>query len=373
MKTIYTRSLEVSGTPYEAGYGLGKMMADYPEAKARLSPPCPEFGPEEYRKAYELFERWCPGLNEELNGFADGMETSPSQLLYYRLTWLHPRCSHLSLLPSMTENGHPLTARSYEFNDEAEDFMVIKTDIKGKYTHIGTSVLGIGRDDGLNDKGLAVTMSSCGFPVGADSHMRNPAITGLQFWAVVRIVLENCCNVEEALDLLREIPIAFNLNMILSDKDGNSALVETLDGRKAVKKIGPGTEKQYLHATNHALLEELIPYEPQAMDNSILRYEAIKSFVSSSGGNLNQESLKQFLLTPYPRGLSCPYYSDFFGTTKSMVLDPLDGTLELCWGGRIQNGWQHFSFKEPWRQETIPVQIEDRPASPSMFEFRSIL
>ena len=42
------------------------------------------------------------------------------------MTWLTPRCSHLALLPSMTASGHPMTARNYEFNDEAEDFTVIK-------------------------------------------------------------------------------------------------------------------------------------------------------------------------------------------------------------------------------------------------------
>lgn len=373
MKTIYAHSLEVSGVPYEAGYSLGKIMAGFPGIKSKLSTPLPDTGQKEYQQAYGLFERWCPELNEELKGFADGMEIQTSRLLYYSLTCLHPRCSHISLLPSMTDNSHPLTARSYEFNDEAEDFIVIKTDIKGKYTHIGTSVLGIGRDDGLNDQGLAVTMSSCGFPVGADKHMRAPAITGLQFWAIIRILLEHCRNVDEALSLLKDMPIAYNLNMILLDKDGNSALVETLDGRKAVKIIGPATDEQYLHATNHPLLDELIPYEPQAMDNSILRYETIQEFADSSKGRLNQESLKKFLLTPYPRGLSCPYYSDFFGTTKSMVLDPLEGTLELCWGGRIQNGWQHFSFEEPWNHKIAPVQIENMPASPSMFKFRSIV
>ena len=76
------------------------------------------------------------------------------------MTWLHPGCSHISLLPSMTKDGRPKVARNYEFNDAFEDFNVIKTSIQGAYTHIGTSVLGLGRDDGFNEMGLAVTMSS---------------------------------------------------------------------------------------------------------------------------------------------------------------------------------------------------------------------
>ena len=112
----------------------------------------------------------------------------------------------------MTASGHPMTARNYEFNDEAEDFTVIKTCIKGKYTHIGTSVLGIGRDDGINEMGLTVTLSSSGFPVGPLPEMRRPAVTGLQFWAVVRTLLENCRDVKEALSMLKDMPVAYNLH-----------------------------------------------------------------------------------------------------------------------------------------------------------------
>ena len=57
-------------------------------------------------------------------------------------------CSHLALLPSKSSNGHPLIARNYEFNDELEDFQLIKTSVEGKYTHMGTSVLSFGREIG---------------------------------------------------------------------------------------------------------------------------------------------------------------------------------------------------------------------------------
>ena len=67
-----------------------------------------------------------PGLTKSWPDFADALGCAPEQVLYYGMTWLTPRCSHLALLPSMTASGHPMTARNYEFNDEAEDFTVIK-------------------------------------------------------------------------------------------------------------------------------------------------------------------------------------------------------------------------------------------------------
>lgn len=370
MKTVYVQTIELTGTHYEAGFRQGERIADIPALKANYTAGFPGFGTDELSKAEKMFSDWCPGLTDELHGFADALKTPPQNIIYYAMTWLRPRCSHMVLLPSMTENGHPLVARNYEFNDEAEDFCVVKTSIKGAYTHIGTSVLGIGRDDGFNEHGLSVTMSSCGFPVGANQHMRRPAIEGLQFWAVIRTILDTCRNVKEALERLKDMPIAFNLNLILADKSANAALYETLDGQKAFKTINPSTIKQHLHATNHALLPELAGLEPLAMENSLIRCKTMEDYLKQEGP-FTITQLKQFLLTPYPQGLSCPYYNDFFGTTKSMVIDVADGSMYLCWGGREENGWQHFSINSPFTEQARAITLHNEPASPSIFELRS--
>ena len=373
MKTIHTHALELSGSSYEAGRLLGSRLASVPSLKKRLSGGFPGFGLTQFNQASQCFSRWCPGLNEELAGFADALGCAPEQVLYYGMTWLTPRCSHLALLPSMTASGHPMTARNYEFNDEAEDFTIIKTCIKGKYTHIGTSVLGIGRDDGINEMGLTVTLSSSGFPVGPLPEMRRPAVTGLQFWAVVRTLLENCRDVKEALSMLKDMPVAYNLNLIVLDREGRCALVETLDGRMAVKAIDSDSGEQALYATNHPVLEELIPYEPKAFVHSNRRYDNITAFLERHKKGITAGQLKDFFLTPYPEGLSCSYYSQFFGTTKTMVLDPVRGSLSLCWGGRPENGWHDFNFSDPFPQETAAIEIHNQTADPSIFAYRSLV
>ena len=175
MKKVYTRNTLLTGTHYEAGYRLGTQYAAIPQLKSCYTAGYPGFGTEEWEKASALFSQWCPGLNEELQGVADALKTRPQNLVYYAMTWLHPGCSHISLL---TKDGRPKVARNYEFNDAFEDFNVIKTSIQGAYIHIGTSVLGLGRDDGFNEMGLAVTMSSTSFPVGGDENMRRPPVLG---------------------------------------------------------------------------------------------------------------------------------------------------------------------------------------------------
>lgn len=367
MKSITAGTMELKGTNYEIGWSMGKLIAAKPSLKAYLTSGFPGFSVKETEEAVSLFSKWCPGLPEELCGFADALDTPAEKIIYFAMTYLRPNCSQLALLPSKTANGHPLIARSYEFNDQAEDFMLLKTSVTGKYSHIGTGVLSFGRDDGFNEQGLSVTMSSVGLPVGAPEGMRRPAVKGLQFWAVIRSLLENCRDVAEGISLVKEMPIAYNLNMILADRHGNATLVETLDGRMAFKSIDMESTEQYLYAANHPLLKDIIPSEPQAMANSLRRCEIIRACADGEE-KISVDRLKSLLLLPYPEGLCCHCYDDFFGTTKSMIIDPSEGSIELCWGGRTENGWRKYCMSEPFPNTTFEIQLENTSADPSMFQ-----
>ncbi len=362
MITVYAKCLELKGTSYEIGQTLGKTMAGIPALKAAMTAG-QKLGEDDAKRATDMFDRWCPGINEEISGIADALGVNPRQITFYAMTYLKPRCSQMAALPGITANGHTLLARSYEFSHMFDDFTLTRTGVSGKYTHIGSSVIQLGREEGLNEHGLGITMSSCGFPVGANDNMRNPALKGLQFWAVIRTLLENCKDVEEALAIIKGMPIAYNINMILADAKGNSALVETLDGRVAIIQGA----YDFLHATNHALHPEFKQYEKAAMKNSVQRYETIKRLLSSSK-RIGPDDIKTLLLKKYPDGLCCHDYDKFFGTTKSIVMDINDGRLDICWGGLAENGWQSFSVHEPLPGGTQSVKLEQEKCGPDFFD-----
>ncbi len=370
MKTMQAHTMNLAGSSYEVGCGLGQMYANIPPLKVLHTKGMQGFGDAQVKEAISLFDRWCPGLTEELNGFADALKVPLKRVFFYSMTYLLPRCSQIALLPSRTAEGKPLVARNYEFSHEAEDFVFAKTAVKGKYAHIGTTVLSFGRDDGLNEHGFSVTQSSCGFPVGAMPYMRAPALKGLMFWAVIRALLENCKDVDEALEYLGGMPIAYNINLLLADKAGNAALFETLDGKSASKRIGPDTSEQLLYATNHALLPELIPYEPKIMVHSATRYEYIAEKLADETG-VTRDALKSMLLAKYPDGLCCHYFKEYFGTTKSMVISPMDGTVELCWGGREENGWAGYDINKPLQNTTRNIELSLDKAARGTYEYQS--
>ena len=120
------------------------------------------------------------------------------------------------------------------------------------------------RDDGINEYGLAVTMTSCGIPVVDLPYMKTPCIEGLQYWIVVRALLENCRNVQEALSYIKDMPIGFHMNMIIFDKEEHAALIQTYAGKKAIRCIT--TEKALLFTTNHAVLDDDKHLESGALD-----------------------------------------------------------------------------------------------------------
>jgi len=357
MEKASVNIFELSGTNYEIGYHLGKMALNYPQCIEMQIVPPNTFTEKRAAEMTEMFDLYCPGLNEELQGFAEAIGVSRLQIVYYAMTYLTPGCSLLAVLPSLTENGHVMVARNYEFSHKMDDFTFCKTKVTGKYAHMGGSSMQFGRSEGINEFGLMVGVTSCGRPVGNMEFSRKPAVTGLQFWAVIRTLLENCKDVEEALRSLMDMPIAYNINLMLADKTGKAALFETLDGKKAVQRIDETTKKQYLHSTNHAHIPEIMELEPLAMEHSFCRYEFVKNYMDQAS-QVTENDLKEILLAKYPTGLCCHWYDDFFGTIKSLVFDVTLGKVDICWGGLGYNGWKSYSLDTEFQPSIQIVDIE---------------
>ena len=220
---------ELEGTYQE----IGKQMAKQPE-KNHIYIPAPEkFGEKEMEEAFQLYDRYCPGIREELEGYAQEAGIAVRDIAYTWMTYLVPGCSGLILTGKKTDDGHTKIARNYEFTLEDEDLKLYRT---APAENMPTFRLyrGLRQDRGINGKGLAVSMTSLWFPVSNLPGMRAPVLKGLQFWAVIRSLLENCGDAKEALEKVMEMPIAYNINLFLADCSGTGILFETMNGEKAL-------------------------------------------------------------------------------------------------------------------------------------------
>lgn len=362
----------LKGNSYEIGRTLGRLCKSYISSHDSILIKEPYLTKEDELQMCKLFDEFCPGINDEIKGFAEVLNVPPVQVLYYAETYLCPGCSQIVLLPSVSANGHMLLARNYDFKDGIEEMSIITTKVDGKNAHVASSAWIFGRGDGINDKGLAVSQSGVGIPVTRNmANTSRAAIKGLQFWAVIRTVLENCSSVDEAIKWTKDMPIAFNINMIVADKNGNAALIETFDGRKAVKKIGIESSEQYLCATNHAHLPELKQYTPMVLRNSVSRQSIIDNFVSGKS-SITTEDLEWILSEQYPVGLNCRYYDYFFGTLRSQIIDINEGTMSVRWGTPGMNEWSTYRIDDEECFTTIPVKLIKEAAPDDFYKMISL-
>ena len=350
---IITRTSELTGTYRTIGRQLTK---DCGEQIISFMKSGEELSRTDMHEITGLLDRWCPGLNDELQGFADASGVPVAKVAYYAGTYLRPSCSQIAISAQKSANGHPILARSYEYHHDLEEFTLARTCADGKNAHIGTCVMMFGREEGINDKGLAVAMSM--------NTGRKIKSRGMMYWAALRSVLENCSSVDEAISFLKEMPIAYNMNMLLADH-GKMALYETMDGENAFRYAIPG--ELSLSATNHPLLEPIIKIYPYAAIHSLQRHERIHAFLSEHP-TVHISQFKKFLLTPYPEGLSCIYYEDYFGTTKSIVMDIEEKTLELCWGGQEENSWNRYELSQSLTPQQREIQLTMGRGNPDIYK-----
>lgn len=345
------------GTNYEVGIKIGEWVKKNPPLMAKIMLPKDIYPENKYREIKNILATFCPGINEEIKGFASALEIEPKQVLFYAATYLERGCSLMGLLPSKTIDGHLLMGRNYDFNDEMEEMCFAYTAIKGKYSYIGSTLNLFGRSDGMNEHGLAVCKASNGLPVGNFEGGQKAGITGFSFWIAVRSILENCKNINEAIHWVLKAPIGYNLNLMLADRSGKIAIMQMIDGHKSYKIIQENSTENYLSCTNHTTLEEIKPYEKIVIESSIIRNNAIKNIFNKKQ-LISKKDMKKLLSTCYPDGLCCHYYKEFFGTLRSMIFDVTDKKIEISFGAPDQNAWLTFRL-EPFTQQTINVVLPD--------------
>jgi predicted choloylglycine hydrolase len=352
----------LKGDAYQIGKTQAEAIKYIPQFVGFLSSGAGKFSDEQYRQVSSQMEYFCPGINEEMQGFAEGLGIPLVDLVYYAYTYLPKgKCSHFALLPSRTKEGKMLIGRSYEFGVETEDMRLCTMHVNNKYAFIGSSLIFFGFTEGMNEHGLVVTMTAGGMPVGLEPGMRTPIQDGFQFWFVVRAVLERCKTVDEAVRLIMEIPTCGNPNLLVADKSGEAALIEVFGDHKAVKKIDAQSSDQMIASTNHYTLPEMLAFRDPIWVNSQTRYDAIQSRLGGSQ-KVNYETIKSLLSDEYPKGLACHYYEEWFGTLRSMIFDPQAGEIEMCFGSPVGGVWHQIDFNTPMNSYPIQLPLMKMPS-----------
>ena len=124
-------------------------------------------------------------------------------LSMWRLPAFAVGCSQL-VMPG----EHPTLLRNYDYDQTLFEAVIASTDYSGSRRVLGTSDMLWGLLDGMNEDGLAVSLTFGGRPDVGE---------GFGIPIVLRYVLETCATVPQAISALRRIPVSQSYNVALVD------------------------------------------------------------------------------------------------------------------------------------------------------------
>lgn len=258
------------------------------------------------KKVMEILMDFSPNLLEELGGIAQGLEMELETIirLYsgYNLNFPSMGCTAFA--------NEDYYVRNYDFSPEIYDARLVFSKPIGGYASVGFSQQVVGRLDGMNEKGLVVGL-----------HFVNDKYKGEGFLAttIVRMLLEQCKCIKEAIDLITKIPHKYCYNYSIIDSSGEGVIVEATPGKQCVIFETP------LMCTNHFESKDLQNKNMKEIQKSIIRKEYISSQFT---GKLSPiAAYHHFNDGNSP--LFAKNYQEYFGTLHTVVYSPKDLSLTI--------------------------------------------
>jgi predicted choloylglycine hydrolase len=282
-----------------------------------------------------MLETWMPELVptfERLVALAGGDPLAARFLSMYRPPAFVVGCSQAAF----TGDGGPVLARNYDYAPSRAEGIVYETAWTGRRV-IGMSDCLWGLLDGVNDAGLAASLTFGGRPVVGD---------GFGIPLVIRYVLEVCTDVSGACRVLSQVPVHAAQNVTLLDRSGDFATVRLSPDRKPEVLAVPV-------ATNHQRRGDW-PQYARAVD-TFGRERRLLELLRTPG--MTRERLVRAFVEP-------PLYRTAFGsglgTLYTAVYFPAAGRVEYRWPERsaVQSFGRFVERRHTQRYADAPLERE---------------
>jgi predicted choloylglycine hydrolase len=282
-----------------------------------------------FRRLWPAYRRWWlsegemarPSYLECRNAIRDHM---PEMLeLYDRLAELAGGGDHAARFLSVYSpppylagcsqavwpGDEPLLVRNYDYNPRSFDAVALRTNWMGRRV-LGISDSLIGLLDGINDGGLAVSLTFGG---------RRVVGSGFGIPIVLRYILQSCTTVDEAAAVLQRIPSHMAYNVTVLDGTNRHKTVYVGPDRPAtVTDAAAATNHQHeVEWSDHARATGSVEREAFLLER-LLRYP---------------ESEQKFVAAFQRPPLYSLKFDRGFGTLYTAAYRPAAGTLELQWPG----------------------------------------
>lgn len=157
--------------------------------------------------------------------------------------------------------------------------------------------------DGMNEKGLCTSIMA----LPKQASQRQTELPDVGTTIIMRLWLDRCANVSEALELLSTVDVRHDASVgsgyhyMIADAQGNCAVVEfDKDGDWETMIVHKDPSKEWMHVTNHLLAEKYYTTVPDPVvgnphSKSWWRYETVASYMQEHDGVLTLEQAQECL------------------------------------------------------------------------------
>jgi predicted choloylglycine hydrolase len=244
------------------------------------------------------------GVYDRLVDLAGGGDVAARMLTLYKPPPYLAGCSQAAIA-----GPDPVLVRNYDYAPSRFEGVVQAT-AWGKHRVIGMSDCLWGLLDGMNDAGLAVSLTFGGRRVLGD---------GFGIPVVVRYLLETCATVAEAREALAHVPVNLAHNLTLVDCSGEAATALLSPDR-------PPVWRAEAVATNH---QGAVEWEEHArFTRTVERERCVAALIAEP--HVTPDRLAEAFMEP---PLFSTEYSRGFGTLYTASYHPAAGTVSYHWPG----------------------------------------
>lgn len=288
-----------NGSHYEIGFRWGSQLAKHANYILNNIPfPITEERIRFAKDCLPIYQEFFPEILDEIQGIADGQECDVKLLqgLLFSIYAMPPACQCSCF--AVSNKNTIMFGRNSDFLTDIEknNLNVIYRFSSESFSFTGNTTAFVQMEDGVNEKGLAVGLTSI-YP---------PFIRpGMNAGLLLRFFLEKCSSVDEVVSYMSKLPISSAQTFTVADISGNLAVLESYCDRVIV--LRPSREKNYVCATNRFHSTELSFANNNEIDDwqAETRYQTLVNFLDIHAKEMSLEEAEKLLRGEY--GFLCQY------------------------------------------------------------------
>lgn len=271
--------------------------------------------------------------------------------MFSKFERLTTRCASFVAWGRATEGSKIICTHNNDgprFPAQFQVIMIVKPEEGSSF--ISPSTVGkLGQHSMMNNQGLLVVGTA--LDNGTKDKVEE---AGVPLDIIFRHIAQHCSSTAEAVEMLEGLPLAVAGNFVFADRSRDVELVQATPFFRASLKPDPG--KDYLHVTNHALVEEVKPYlSLRELSSTHYRYQTMDRDLEANYGHITEDVAKGIMSSHYDWSVQethpCEnspcrhheYKGELGGTNRCTVWDLDALTVQVALGNPCKADWVSVS------------------------------